>query len=103
MDVSPEELILRISNEKRKIIVKSLIESPRNDNIIFSQRAFFYIDRNNNNRHHLLRGLLPVLRQVFWPNVNMKRILAICRSTGGGGGGGGGGQFIGTIRGSLVS
>ena len=50
-----------------------LLASKHTKQIIFSSNAFYFIDKKG--CHHILSGLLPVLKRNFWPNTDINSIM----------------------------
>lgn len=62
MDIEPEKVIELV---KEKRYARQLLKHERNELIVNTEGAYYYVDKGE---YVLLQGLLPRLKSVYWPN-----------------------------------
>ena len=65
MDIEPEKVIALV---KEKECARNLVAHERNQLIVNTEGAYYYIDTQG--KYRLLQGLLPRLKSVYWPESN---------------------------------
>lgn len=96
MDVEPERVISLV---KEKECARNLLKHERNQLVVNTEGAYYYIDKKK--KYCLLKGLLPKLRSVFWPESNyfkLRKNASRQKSSGGGGRG----KYHGRVRGTKI-
>lgn len=73
MDIVPKQVIKRLAVAKRKPAI-ALVTNPLNERVHHTNGAYFYVDPKSD-KHIILTGLLPSLKQCFWPNADIRKTL----------------------------
>lgn len=72
MDVDARTVLTTLKQHGKHRHALRLLACKQNKQTIFSGSAFFHIDAKGT--HHILSGLLPVLKRNFWSTTDMARI-----------------------------